>query len=125
MRVFKYILGLTLIILLFSCSNIKTEQEEEPLQPSKDLLAQFAFEARIYSLEGNQTPDEKIIKEVGKIEEITKDITKNGEGKSLNSNIELLPGTKIYTVKDVDKDTIVAVKINDIYYTAIFTRSLE
>jgi len=88
-------------------------------------LAQFAFEARIYSLEGNQTPDEKIIKEVGKIEEITKDITKNGEGKSLNSNIELLPGTKIYTVKDVDKGTIVAVKINDIYYTAIFTRSLE
>lgn len=90
-----------------------------------DLISQFAFEGRVYSIEGNVTPVEKIKKEVGEIEEILEEIKENGQAKLFNSKIDLIEGTKIYSIQDVDKDTVVAVKIKDMYYTAFFSGNLD
>jgi hypothetical protein len=125
MRIFRLILGIALVFLLTSCSTVKEEQQTPSVQPDNDVLAQFASKGKVYSLEGNHTPANKIGKEIGEIGKVTNDITKSGEGKVFDTSIKLQDGTKIYAIKDVDAHTVVAVKVNDIYYTAIFTRKLE
>ena len=94
---------------------------------SNDFAAQFAFENGVYSIEGNLTPAEKVLKVVGAIEEIVEEITRNGQGKLYSSNIkvDLTAGSKIFTIEGVDKDTVIAVEIGGQYYTAIYTRKLN
>ncbi|MEK4512046.1 hypothetical protein EJP82_17995 [Paenibacillus anaericanus] len=124
-RGFNFILGIIFLITIVSCSTTTTEPETTGINANNDLLSQFAFEGRIYSIEGNVTPVEKIEKEVGEIKEILDDVKENGQAKLFNTKIDLIEGTKIYSIQDVDKDTVVAVKIKDIYYTAFFLGKLD
>ena len=92
-----------------------------------DFAAQFAFENGIYSIEGNLTPPEKVLIEVGAIEEIVEEIIRDGQGKLYSSRIkaDLTAGSKIFTIEGVDKDTVIAVEIEGKYYTAIYARKLN
>lgn len=125
MRGFNFILGIIFLVITVSCSTTKLEPETVGMSAYDDLISQFAFEGRIYSIEGNVISVEKIKKEVGEIEEISDDIMENGQAKLFNSKIDLTEGTKIYSIQDIDKDTVVAVKIKDIYYTAYFSGKLD
>lgn len=100
---------------------------DEQQGDGNDFAAQFAFENGIYSIEGNLTPSEKVIKEVGAIEEIVEEITRNGQGKLYSSRIkaDLTAGSKIFSIEGVDKDTVIAVEIEGKYYTAIYVRKLN
>ena len=125
MKVFNFILCIFLSMILVSCSTTTKEPKVVGTSPNKELAAEIAFENRIYTIEGNRTRNEKIDQEVGKVEKIVKKIKGNGQAKLYTSKINLTAGTKIYTIKDVDKDTVVAVKIGDTYYTAILARKLD
>lgn len=95
------------------------------ITPNTDLLAHFAFEDRVYSIEGNKTPAEKINLEIGVIEKSVVDMKENGDYIISNAKIDTLDNARIFSIKDVAKDTVIAVKVNDIYYTAIVGRKLE
>ncbi|MEK4487018.1 hypothetical protein MHH81_15835 [Psychrobacillus sp. FSL H8-0484] len=125
LRVFSFVMGIILLTILVGCSTTTTELEVVGVTPNKDLLAQFAFEDRVYSIEGNKTPAEKINKEVGQIEKNVDEIKGDGHFKLFNSKIDHLGNASIFSIKDVDKDTVVAVKVNDIYYTAIVAGILD
>ncbi|GGH19922.1 NisI/SpaI family lantibiotic immunity lipoprotein [Paenibacillus segetis] len=126
LRVLNSIFGIVLLLVIVSCSATTTEPKEEGINPNSDILAQFSFKNKIYSIEGNMTPAEKIKKEIGKIEKIVVDeIKENGQAKIFDSKIDLLESTKIFSIQDTDKDLVVAIKINDIYYTAIFWGKLD
>ena len=125
MKALNIVIGIILLIFVVSCSTTSTEPKAVGINTYNDLLSQFSFQGRIYSIEGNKTPAEKIKKEIGEIEEIVDEIKENGQAKLFNSKIDLVERTKIFTIQDLDKDTVVAVKINDIYYTAIFWGKLD
>lgn len=125
LRVFSFVTVIILLTFLVGCSSTTKELEVVGNTRNKELLAQFAFEDRVYSIEGNKTPDEKINKEVGEIEKNVDDIKENGHYKLFNSSIDHLDNAKIFSIKDVDKDTVVAIKVKDIYYTAIIAGKLE
>ena len=95
------------------------------MSKNDDLLAQFAFDGRIYSLEGNRTPDDKIKRQVGKIGEMVEDITTNGQATIITPSIKLKSGCEIYTIQDVDNEMMLAIKIENLYYTAIFMEELD
>jgi hypothetical protein len=124
LKVFKVILSIFFFISLVSCST-PIEPNVIGISSNKDVDAQFAFENRIYSIEGNVTAAEKIKQEVGKVEKIVEEIKENGQANLFTSKVNLTAETKIYTIKNVDKDTVVAVKIDDTYYTAIFAKKLD
>lgn len=113
-----------LLLFLVSCSTTEKEPEAVGVSKNTDIIAQFAFEEKVYSVEGNMTPAEKIQNEVGKIEEVVDKIEVNGQVKQHNSTINIAPETKIYNIKGVDKDFEVAVKVGETYYTAIFAYHL-
>ena len=125
LRALKSVIGIIVLTFVVSCSTTTTEPEAGGSIPNYDLLLQFSFKDRIYSIEGNITPAEKIKKEIGEIKEIVDDIKENGQAKLFNSKIDLLDRIKIFTIQDLDKDTVVAIKINDIYYTAFFSTKLD
>lgn len=118
-------MGIILLTILVGCSTKTTELEVVGTTTNSDLLAQFAYEDRVYSIEGNKTFPAKIDNEIGQIEQIVDDIKENGQVKLFNSKINILDNTKIFSIQGVDKETVVAVKVNDIYYTAIFTGNLN
>jgi len=125
LKALNIVIGIILLIFVVSCSTTSTEPKAVGINTYNDLLSQFSFQGRIYSIEGNKTPAEKIKKEIGEIEEIVDEIKENGQAKLFNSKIDLVERTKIFAIQDLDKDTVVAVKINDIYYTAIFWGKLD
>jgi len=110
-------------MLLVSCSTT-TECKCVGESPSKVLAAKIAFENRIYTIDGEHISEDSIDQEVGKVEKIVNEIKGNGHAKRYTSKVNLKAGTKIYSIKDVDKDTVVAVKIGDTFYTAFFAEKL-
>lgn len=114
-----------LLLLLVSCSSTSKQLNEVGVSKNDDLLAQFAFAGRIYSLEGNRTPDDKIKRQVGKIDEMVEDITKNGQATIITPGIKLKSGCEIYTIQDVDNEMMLAIKMENQYYTAIFMEELD
>lgn len=63
--VVKIIFSTILFMFLVSCFS--TEEEPKVIETSKnnDLIVQFSFEDKVYSVEGNKTRGEKIQDEVG------------------------------------------------------------
>lgn len=59
LRIFSFVTGIIFITFLFGCTSTTKEMEIVDVTPNKDVLAQFAFEDRVYFLEGNETPAEK------------------------------------------------------------------
>ncbi|MFD2444161.1 hypothetical protein ACFSO7_09245 [Bacillus sp. CGMCC 1.16607] len=123
LRLFKSVRVILLLTLLVSCST-NTEQKNVEINAYSDLVAQFAFKNSIYSIEGTTTPKDKLEKEIGEIEEIVDEIAKNAEGKNINSKFNLTEGSKVFSIRGVDS-TVVAVKYNNIYYTAVYTKELN
>lgn len=97
----------------------------EELEYNQDLLAHFVFDETLYSLDGNKNPCWEYKKTVRGNRKKIDELKENGEYQLFNSGIEGLDGAKIFSIKEVDKDTVVAVKVQDVYYTAIVTRKLK
>ena len=110
--------------MLVACSSTINEPNVVGVSKNKNVLAQIAYDNKIYSIEGNLTPYEKIQQQVGEVENIVETIKENGQGKIISSKINLESGSEIYTIKDADKGTVVAVRIGNKYYTAIFYKNI-
>lgn len=124
-RTINYLISAILLLMLVACSSTTNESKAAGVSKNNHFLAQIAYDNKIYSIEGNLTPNEKIQQHVGKVEKIVERITENGQGRIISSKIRLETGSEIYTIKAADKDTVIAVKIHNKYYTTIFSEKLD
>ncbi|HSO59316.1 MAG TPA: hypothetical protein VLQ66_13965 [Paenisporosarcina sp.] len=123
MRLLKAVFILIFVTLLVACSN--TEEPIVETTPSESKAA-FACEDNIYTIERGEVLIENVGEEIGEIESITDKITENGEAVIFDSTIKLEAGTKIYKIRETDRSNpVVAVKIDNTYYGAIFTSNLK
>ena len=115
---------LIFVTLLVACSG--TEELAIVGTTASESKAVFAFEDIIYTIERGKILVENVGEEIGEIESITDKITVNGEAVIFDSSIKLEAGTKIYKIRETDRSNpVVAVKINNTYYGAIFTSKLN
>ena len=124
MRFLKAVFVFIIVTLLVACSETE-ELAIVGITPSESKAA-FAFEDSIYTIERGKVLVENVGEEIGEIESIKNKITENGEAVIFDSTIKLEGGTKIYKIRETDRSNpIVAVKIDDTYYSAIFTSNLN
>lgn len=124
MRFLKAVFIFIIVTLLVACSETE-ELAIVGITPSESKAA-FAFEDSSYTIERGKVLVENVGEEIGGIESIKNKITENGEAVIFDSTIKLDAGTKIYKLRETDRsNSVVAVKINDTYYGAIFTSNLN
>lgn len=124
MRVLNTAFILIAFVLLAACSE--TDDPKILDKTPSESKAAFAFEDSIYTIERGKVLVKDVGNEIGEIEAIVDEITENGEAVILDSDINLRVGTKIYEIKEQDRDnTVVAIKIDDTYYGAIFNSNLN
>ncbi|GGM42976.1 hypothetical protein GCM10011351_31160 [Paraliobacillus quinghaiensis] len=125
MRLSKSVFILIFVILLAACS--KTEEPKKIIgeTPSESKGA-FAFEDSIYTIERGKFFVEDVGKEIGEIKAIVDEINENGEAVIYDSTLNLQVGTKIFKIIEQDRsNTVVAIRIDDTYYGAIFNSNLN
>ena len=124
MRFLKAVFILIFVTLLVACSG--TEELTIVGTTPSESKAAFAFEDSIYTIERGKVLIGNVGEEIGEIKSITDKITENGEAVIFDSTIKLEAGTKIYKIRETDRSNpVVAVKIDNTYYGAIFTSNLK
>ena len=112
------------MVTLAGCSN--TDEPKIIGETPSESKAAFAFEGSIYTIERGKVLVEDVGKEIGEIESIVDEINKNGDAVIFDSTLNLKDGTIIYKIKEQDSsNTVVAVKIDDTYYGAMFNSKLN
>lgn len=125
MKFLKSVFILIFVVLLAACS--KTEETKNIISeaPSESKGA-FAFEDSIYTIERGKVLVEDVEKEIGKIVAIVDEINENGDAVIYDSTLNLQVGTKIYKIIKQDRsNTVVAIKIDNTYYGAVFNSNLN
>ncbi|MGD7046032.1 hypothetical protein [Jeotgalibacillus proteolyticus] len=125
MRFSKSVFILVFVLLIVACS--KTEEPEKIIgeTPSESKGA-FAFDNSLYTIERGKVLAADAGEEIGSIKVLVDEINENGEAVIFDSSLNLQAGTKIFKVKEQDQsNTVVAIKIGDIYYGAIFHSNLN
>ncbi|TYR74352.1 hypothetical protein FZC79_14795 [Rossellomorea vietnamensis] len=123
--ILKSMFILITIVSLAACSTTEEPRKIIGETPSESKGA-FAFDGSVYTIERGKVLVEDVGKEIGEIKAIVDEIKENGEAEKYDSTLNLQAGTKIFEIIEQDRSNpVVAIKIDDTYYGAIFNSTLQ
>lgn len=115
-RLKNSILVIGFLFLIAGCTSFENKENQSPV--TKDRIAVLVWNDMRFEIVGSKTPKEKINEEIGHIKNIVTEAFKNGDASLFRNDLTITKGTKIYSLKQVDEKTVIAIKIENVYYSA-------